>query len=236
MKILTLYTFDPKTRRPNGKKEVQLKDEFDPFSLPAEDLWAFVGLDLPCLGTIWPPPEEKCIHDGTGWFPYRAMTVNTVIGLLEQGVIDAEHALKFSSAEILSKAIEAEAHLCIRKTGHAVEDAYTRSERETWPQQLMEAQMVEANPKLDGLTPMLSAIAKAEGRGVAELAESIIKKSEEYNVLKTEYLVSTNGNRKRMSELRSTLTADTAVQIISQQVEALKSARDLMHRTSKKRK
>ncbi len=195
MKV-TLYLASPITRRPTGETlEVEVPDSTPKI---ASELWKSAGLEQPTLGCPWKPASDSDLFNGHGWVTKELLDPNTVGTLLKRGELSPEEAIAALDFDSLLELFEGEVREALVPPTSKV---YPVPEQQTWPQQKSEAQAYINDTS--ATTPMLDAIAAAEGRTREDVALSILNKSEAYEQEQIAFVAKSNKIRIKQKAAQS---------------------------------
>src|SRR5690606_33137401 len=139
----------------------------------------------------WKPTSDKDVHDGYGWIPQQSLTPSVVVSMISRRVLEKDGALQLIGADDLATELANQVQHWFSTNQ---DSPYSKAERETWPQQIEEANLIINGG--EGGTPMLSAIAEAEDIELETLALKVLEKAEVEQVRRIKYVATSNMLRK----------------------------------------
>lgn len=183
---MKLYLVDETTLRLSSTEEVETEDELH--TIPPDDAWILAGKSGKVLGSFWAPPSDEYVYDGVGWRLPPPPDELAVLLLSGHSHFTVEYVEKNGlTPQVLPAVLRLKADL-------GWKESYTQQEVSTFPVQLAEAQGVLKDSSFP--TPILSAIATAEGRSVTELANVVVAKHEQRTTAMAEFLSAVNLSRR----------------------------------------
>lgn len=193
---MIFYLFDKETRRPTGETldlDVAGTQQDD-----IESAWIASGRELPVLCTQWAPGSQFDLFDGHGWTPHDLIDANTVILMLQRGVLDIPNAIATLDYQSLVDFFE---ETIRRALLPPVSEVYSIAEQQTWAQQKAEATALLNNAS--SVTPMIDAIAASEQRPREDVAVSVLDKSEKYEQAQIAFVAKANVIRQMLDNIHN---------------------------------
>lgn len=192
--MVTVYEFDPITRKFSGEVEYEWEGPQDLQKMSPAEAWELLQPGTKIKGSLWPPPHPDSLFID-GWYP-SAPSSQHLAHLLLLGSIE--------SGAVVDRADEVVDALIEINKPNLVLGEYDAQEVESWPIQLDEA--------LNGGGPLLQAIADVENRTLQEIVNSVLEKHEERSRKLTTHVIRSNYWRRQGPLVREIVDPEARIQ------------------------